>query len=491
MHCIAQVSEETGGHSPRVEAPAHALDFDQQSTSSYTNPSLSILRKIFGHYFGHNYDTRSERWFLFKLDLFLLLSSCLGYFIRSLDTSNLGNAYVSGMQEDLRMNGNQLTYAYNVAVAGYVLLAIPVSIVVTKVRPSWIIPLFELMLAGTTLLTYRVATVSQLYVVRFFVGFFESAFFPVMVHLIASWYPKPRRVKRVAMFYASSYLAAMFSGYLQAAIYTHLDGVLGHAGWRWLFIVCGIISAPVAFMSFFLIPDYPENSRAWYLSKAEIQSARERLAQSGLSPLGQSPWNKHKIPQVLGRWQTWTLPAGYFMIWASSITYQPVFALWLKSEGHSVVDINVWPTAQIALGLVVLLVATLYLDSQYGQRHLWLVAIVMQTGTLCSAAVLLVWNVSTTCKYGAYLFSYMGSGVPALYLAWFPDLIPDDHETRGFVVALSNTFSCIMSIWFVDVCWRTSESPRYTRGFAAICGSSVGVMALVWILHYLQCHRRQ
>jgi hypothetical protein len=32
-------------------------------------------------------------------------------------------------------------------------------------------------------------------------------------------------------------LGSMFSGYFQAAAYRGLNGVLGRAGWRWLFII--------------------------------------------------------------------------------------------------------------------------------------------------------------------------------------------------------------------------------------------------------------
>ena len=40
---------------------------------------------------------KEEKWFLFKLDCFLLSSACLGYFSKNLDQSNIGNAYVSGV----------------------------------------------------------------------------------------------------------------------------------------------------------------------------------------------------------------------------------------------------------------------------------------------------------------------------------------------------------------------------------------------------------
>jgi hypothetical protein len=59
--------------------------------------------------------------FLFKLDVFMLTISCLGYFSKGLDQVNISNAYVSGMKETLNLKGNKLTYAGNVFTAGYVI----------------------------------------------------------------------------------------------------------------------------------------------------------------------------------------------------------------------------------------------------------------------------------------------------------------------------------------------------------------------------------
>lgn len=38
-----------------------------------------------------------EKWFLRKLDTFLLVAACLGYFSKNLDQANINNAYVSGV----------------------------------------------------------------------------------------------------------------------------------------------------------------------------------------------------------------------------------------------------------------------------------------------------------------------------------------------------------------------------------------------------------
>lgn len=58
----------------------------------------------------------------------------------------------------------------------------------------------------------------------------------------------------------------MFSGYLQAALYSGLNGSGGLAGWRWLFIFDAIISIPIAVWGFWAIPDLPHNTRAFYLN---------------------------------------------------------------------------------------------------------------------------------------------------------------------------------------------------------------------------------
>jgi ACS family pantothenate transporter-like MFS transporter len=55
-----------------------------------------------------------------KLDFFILSFCCMMYFMNYLDRSNLTNAYVSGMEEDLGFAGNQLTVINTVFTCGYI-----------------------------------------------------------------------------------------------------------------------------------------------------------------------------------------------------------------------------------------------------------------------------------------------------------------------------------------------------------------------------------
>lgn len=135
-------------------------------------------------------------------------------------------------------------------------------------------------------------------------------------------------------------MAGMFSGYLQAAAYKNLNGVLGHEGWQWLYIICGIISLPIGIIGYFFNPDVPENSRAFYLTTEEISLARERLLRNGYKPLGASASDKTKIFRIMKQWQFWALPLGYFLVQSSFPSAQPALALYLKATQRPVHQIK-------------------------------------------------------------------------------------------------------------------------------------------------------
>lgn len=237
------------------------------------------------------------------MDVFLITILCLGYFIKNLDQTNISNAYVSGMKEDLQMNSNQLNMIDVAWTSGYVVGQLPSQFILTKVRPSIWIPSCELVWTMLTFCLAAATTSNHVIAIRFFVGLVESIFYPAAHFLIGSWYKPSELGKRACIFHASSAIAGMFSGYLQSAVYTGLNGTLGRAGWQWLFIMDGVISLPICAVGFFMIPDLPENTRAFYLNESDTLLAQKRMAEVGRAPRRNLGWSILK--RVFQRWHVW------------------------------------------------------------------------------------------------------------------------------------------------------------------------------------------
>lgn len=92
---------------------------------------------------------------------------------------------------------------------------------------------------------------------------------------MSSWYTRAELTRRIAYFYSGSSLANMFGGLLAAGILDNLDGAQGLAGWRWLFIIEGVLSIGVAIVAGVFLPDYPSTTR--WLSEEERAFAAWRL----------------------------------------------------------------------------------------------------------------------------------------------------------------------------------------------------------------------
>jgi len=94
------------------------------------------------------------------------------------------------------------------------------------------------------------------------------------------WYCTKELALRQGLFFSAASIAGAFSGLLAYAI-AQMDGVAGYAGWRWIFILEGLLTVAVAIMAFFLLHDFPETAKfltpeekAWVLHRLKYQGSK-------------------------------------------------------------------------------------------------------------------------------------------------------------------------------------------------------------------------
>lgn len=92
------------------------------------------------------------------------------------------------------------------------------------------------------------------------------------------WYCRHEIQLRQALFFSAASIAGAFSGLLAFGI-SKMDGVGGYEGWRWIFILEGLLTVIVAFLAFFVLHDFPET--ATFLTEEERAFVVYRLKFQG------------------------------------------------------------------------------------------------------------------------------------------------------------------------------------------------------------------
>ncbi|KAJ7471177.1 major facilitator superfamily domain-containing protein [Mycena galericulata] len=426
---------------------------------------------------GYLWDTADvgaqERRMLFKVDATLLLFASLGYFIKNLDQTNITSAFFAGMKEDLNMYGNELVYATSYWTAGYVIGQVPSNLLLTRISPQYVIPTLELAWGLTTLGTYSVKNVQSLYALRFFVGLFESGFYPGMHYILGSWYTPRELAKRSTIFWTAGSLGTMFSGFLQTAAYNNLDGVHGLAGWRWLMIVDAIVTIPIALFGFIFLPNLPWAAKpSLLLTEEDIALARARMKAIGRKE--SEPWSKAKLRRILTGWYLWILPIEY-VLWNNAPAQSPM-QYWLKSFNvepypvpgthYTVAQIQLLPLPATAIFVVTALILAWVSDGPArGLRWPFIIA-----GAITTLIFDTVWLAMPLYSHirGHFAYFYLmvlGTTAGPLILNWISEITQGDNELRAICVALGNDLAYLVQAIAPNFVWKTVDFPRATKGY--------------------------
>lgn len=94
-------------------------------------------------------------------------------------------------------------------------------------------------------------------------------------YLLGMWYKRSEAQKRFSFFFSSTTLAGAFGGVLAAGL-GKMDGIRNLAGWRWVFIIEGLLTAVVAIVLFFFLPSFPEEAK--WLTDEEREYMKAKLA---------------------------------------------------------------------------------------------------------------------------------------------------------------------------------------------------------------------
>ncbi|KAK7931311.1 Pantothenate transporter liz1 [Apiospora marii] len=416
--------------------------------------------------FSKEVKSPEERWLVRKLDFVILTYCCISSFFNYLDRAAFANAYVAGLREDLQLGGRDYNVVLSLFTAGSVLGQIPHGVAIQRVPPRVWLPSMVLVWAGLTMCTAACRTYAQLGAVRFLQGLAEASTYCGTIYIIGSWYRPCEIAKRTAIFTAAGQAGSMFAGLMMTAVHKGMAGYGGLAGWKWLFIINGIITCPVAIGGLLYFPDTPELTRAKWLSKAERQLALDRL------PPKRADGHNISFKSLVKR--TFASPALYILCAFAVIcgaleafVVQNLFLLWLKHyDGHfSQSQINTYPLGVQAVGIVSNFLAAVHIDATGKRVPMGILACVLQ---LVSAIVLLVPTIS-----------FPGRSLRTIWPG------PRDDALRSVTLYAMNAVStCLYTFWGI-VLYPASDAPYWKNGYITMIVVVFATLAMVWVVNQL------
>ncbi|KAL1636281.1 hypothetical protein SLS56_001261 [Neofusicoccum ribis] len=430
-----------------------------ESVDARGQQKKTLSKRILGIVWDSLDKEPTERAFVAKLDWWILSYVCIAYFVKYLDQTNVSNAYVSGMKEDLNLSGNDLNYLTTYWNIGYILGQLPSQLVMTKVRPSIWLPTLEIIWSVLVMGMAGAKNVETVYVLRFFIGFLEASAYPGIMTILGSWYTPQELGKRSCIFQASSSAAQMFSGYLQAGLYSGMNGKSGLSAWRWLFIFDGVIGIPIA--TYGAIPDSPTTTKSHWMKPEQKDLAIARMERVGRAP--PKKITLKTITDLLKTWPIWLFSAA-FITHVLGIRVYSYFNVWLKSTGkYSVEQVNTIPTAGYGLQIIFTLTYAWTSDA-LGIR--WPAIIAACLVALTGGIILSVWpEHNTAAMMAGWLLTFCETGAGGLFMAWTNESYSYCAEYRAISIGFIETMSYTFNAWVPLLVYNTGQSPHFKIGY--------------------------
>lgn len=385
------------------------------------------------------------------------------------------NAYVSGMREDLGLYGNELVQFQTIYTVGAVVGQLPFMFLLTHVPLQWLIPAADIIWGIFTLLQFRATSHAEVMGYRFLVGLFEAAFYPSVHYMFGCWYQKAEISRRAGIFYNGTTLGVLTAGLIQAGTSARLENVNGLAGWRWMYIICALITIPIGILGIFVIPGTPAMPNRLVLSQADIDLSISRLTSTGHTT--SERFQRSTLRQVAKDPVFWALLVVMTLFWNSGGAQgSGAYLLWLRSlDRYPTPRLNELGTLQAVCGIFFVLTTAFASDLLVGP--VWALTI-GQAFNIIGLAILLAWDVPEGAKWFAFMTNFAAASTSTVVYGWVNHVMRHSPARRAITLILGTAWAQSSTVWVGLLTYPTVEAPRFIKGYAFGIAMSVALIVL-------------
>ncbi|WQF86648.1 Putative major facilitator superfamily, MFS transporter superfamily [Colletotrichum destructivum] len=412
-------------------------------------------------------DKAAERRLCRKLDFRILPVLAVMYLFNALDKGNLGNAETDGLSTDLNFKDGQYNLIVSIFFVPFVAAAPFVALIGKRFGPAVVLPILMFGFGSMTMLMAAAQNFSGVFALRWFLGMAESAFFPLVIYYLTTFYRRGELARRLAVFYAASNIANAFSGLLAFAVFRITNTNL-HP-WRWLFIIEATATILFALFAFWYLPR--SAAEATFLTAEEKELAHYRIRVDSSSVVGE----KMKIREAA---KVFKHPTTYGFLAIEICLGVPLQSVGLfmpqivQRLGYSTIKTNLYTVAPNVSGAAMLLILAFLSDWRRLRFPFIALGFMLSfIGFIIYAAIDDVEKEIEVAYYACFMMTWGTSAPSVLLSTWYNNNVVNENQ-RVLLTSIGVPLANLMGLVSSNI-FRKPDAPKYAP--ALITTASFGV----------------
>ncbi|KAN0113151.1 MFS general substrate transporter [Hyaloscypha variabilis] len=525
---LGEKSEKTAGHVKTTEltsvaaplgVPAEEKRFWWQQTSKNYDPNaIATQPSVFDdpdtakEYQPpanwenlHRFDP-SARWtwgeehkLIRKIDFKIMIWACIMFMALELDRSNLAQAVTDNLLKELKMNTNDYNLGNTVFKLAFLCAELPSQLVSKWIGPDRWIPAQLILWSIVASSQFWLSGRESFLICRAILGILQGGFIPDIILYLSYFYKHHELSIRLGFFWTAMSLSDVIAAFLAYGL-LHLRGVHGKSGWRWLFLIEGLLTLVIGIASFILMPASPTQTASkfrgkngWFTPREETIIVNRVIRED---PEKSSMHNRQPItPKLLWKsmcdFDLWPLYLIGLVFQIPETTPSQYLTLTLKGLGFGTFKTNLLVIPSTVFHMVTMLALT-YVAEIWGE--LTLTSAFGQIWALPFLVYIYLVDITKINKWKAF-------GIMSLLLS-YPSAHPIQvaWNSRNSNAVRSRTVSAAMYNMFVQAggivasnIYRADDAPRYKRGdraLVAICLGNIGLYLFTKVYYVLRNRSR-
>ncbi|KAJ2914365.1 hypothetical protein MD484_g6041, partial [Candolleomyces efflorescens] len=379
------------------------------------------------------------------------------------------------MESDLRLDiGERYSIVSMIFFPPYILLEIPGNLILRRLGARYWITFCVVGWGAAQVGMAFVPHWGFLCLARALLGLLEAGSFPAISFIITTWYKREEVQTRLAAFSLSALGLAGFGPILAYGIQL-LGDRAGLRGWRWIFLVEGLITIFLGILSWLYVPDLP--SRNTFLTPLETQMVLDRIEadrQDSLpDPITSTQVFKHLCDPFI-----WLCAFMFFSCMVPFYAMAFFLPVLLRAMGFGLRDSLLLSTPPY-LASVVSGFFFAWLADKTKKRALWIFVqtLITITGTMITAYC----QLNGVRYFGLFLVQMGAAGLPELTFGLMQNANNIvSHSKRAVSTAMIVALGGVGGI-FSTLVFRQKDYPDYTPGIWAMMACQFMIITLLAI----------